>query len=922
MKNKRIIFVTLLFFAAASIAATYFYLNSTLSPREAYTQFLLETYETIPDIPEEDREKIPKLDRPDMAAFQNYLMILDPKTKQIPPAGLHNALLETERIAKESGKNTEMDWTEHASNMGGRSRVVVFDPNDDQQKKVWAGAVTGGLWYNNDITNETENWQPVSDLWENMAISSIVFDPVNPQTMYVGTGEAETAVITYRSSSGRGVGIWKSTDGGESWELLPSTEGFAYVTSMVMREEDGQSVLYAGVTSGTYGGEPQTSEPDGLFRSTDGGDTWTQVLPLMTGSENPLSPADIALNADSTRIFVGTRRNLNDEGGARILYSDDGENWTLFDDYVSVIQSLPQYNIPGRVMLAEAPSNPEVMYAIIGAGLINGFHYFYGKYILRSDDKGETWTELSIPESPQGYTNGSWATLAWHAFTVGVDPNDENTVFVGGLDLYRTTDGGTNWERLSDWWNFGTPPSPYGLPYLHADQHAIVFRPGSSDEVLFTNDGGVFYTDEATAAGPFFQERNNAYNTLQYYTCAVHPQAGTNTFMAGAQDNGTFLYGEAAPITRENIVSYGDGAYCFIDSDNPDIRMTTAQYTALFVSTDGGANYEYYNYDLGLFINPMDYEDELNILYCNAVDFFGNYAGMLYRIKNMDTYPYPEIVDVNTGDNVAFSHLALSPHAPEGNATLYLGTQAGRLFKAENIAQSSTPDMTEIGAVEFPAANISSVAVGGSEDTLLVTFSNYGVSSIWQTTDGGENWQEREGNLPDMPVRWAVYHPETARGALIATETGVWRCDNLLAEEVEWLPQTESFPKVRVDMLRMRPSDNRVVAATHGRGLFSATYIPPAPPPVSVEEQPQQQLRLFPNPATDYIVIQGVEQGTAQLTLYDTNGKIVARKQYQNLQENAEIKLQFFDFQINNGIYFLKTETRSTQYLQKILIQK
>jgi hypothetical protein len=151
-----------------------------------------------------------------------------------------------------------------------------------------------------------------------------------------------------------------------------------------------------------------------------------------------------------------------------------------------------------------------------------------------------------------------------------------------------------------------------------------------------------------------------------------------------------------------------------------------------------------------------------------------------------------------------------------------LGTQAGRLFKVANA--HSNPQVTEIGSSNFPPGNISCIAVEGSEDTVLVTFSNYGVSSVWQTYDGGTTWVEREGNLPDMPIRWAAYRPGNSKQAILATEIGVWTTDNLDEHDVYWTPSVQGLANVRVDMLDLRKSDGTILAATHGRGLFTAKF--------------------------------------------------------------------------------------------------
>ena len=393
-----------------------------------------------------------------------------------------------------------------------------------------------------------------------MAIRCITSDPLHPEVFYVGIGEAETALQTYRESSGLGFGIGRSTDGGVTWSHITNTEQFAFVTDIVIRIENGSSVIYAGVASGLYKGSQHQSNPsDGLYRSADDGNSWQQVLPLIEGSSVPYCVSDIALGPDN-RIYVGTRPNLDGEGGAILLYSEDGLQWSVNNQYQAEILNNASHNIPGRVVLAAAPSDPNVVYALIASGYINssdGFKYFNCYHILRSANKGVTWNKKALPTDLTSGNN--FATIAWHALDIAVDPNNANNIYAGGLDMHKSFNGGNSWIRVSDW---AAMYSGGGPDYIHADQHIIVYKPGSSDEILFGSDGGVFYTGDGSQANPTFEEHNKEYSTLQFYTCAIHPMAGIEQFYGGLQDNGSLFY-LGTPFTINDMVSGGDGAYCF-----------------------------------------------------------------------------------------------------------------------------------------------------------------------------------------------------------------------------------------------------------------------------------------------------------------------------------------------------------------------
>ncbi len=813
------------------------------------------------------------VDEPGMAAFHDFLMTFDPSTGTVPRERLMKAL-ETSRALSSLKQSNQVSWQGYSSDMGGRTRAIMYDPNDATQKKVWAGGVTGGLWYNNNITSLSSPWIPAGDFWSSLSIRCLAYDPGHPQTFFAGTGEVETAMQTYRESSGLGFGIARSDDGGQTWYHIAGTEQFAYVTDIVVRIENNVSVIYAGVASGLYKGSQHQSMPsDGLFRSGDGGVTWQQVLPVISGSTVPYCVSDIAIGAGN-RMYVGTRPNLDGEGAAVILYSDNGIQWTVNKTYQTEISGNGNHNIPGRVVLAPAPSNPDVVYALIASGYVNpanGFNYFNCDHILRSADKGVTWVKKALPSDLTSGTN--FATIAWHALDIAVDPNQPDNLYIGGLDVHHSVNGGASWNRVSDW---SLMYSGGGPQYIHADQHTIVYKPGSSAELLFGSDGGVFFTSDGTNINPTFEEHNKDYSTLQFYTCAIHPEAGNAHYYGGLQDNGTLLY-SGTPLTIYDMVTGGDGAYCFYDETNPAVSITSYYYNNYSVFENGNYLNSTGNWTSGTFVSPADYDYKLKLLYCNAVDYVGNYADRILRLDNLTGNPSGTFVSLNTGSTVFFSALKYSPYSPAGKSNLFVGSESGRLFKVQE-AQANSPAVTEIGSPSFPAASISSIAIGKSEDTLMITFSNYGVASVWQTLNGGQSWQNMEGNLPDMPVRWAIYHPQNNRQAMLATETGVWECINLSQSPVVWTPVVSGMANVRVDMLQIRKSDNTVLAATHGRGLFTTTW------DISTGTgaiQPSLS-SVFPNPSTGQIRVSTVleQSGTMDLTVQNMQAKIVCHETF------------------------------------------
>lgn len=861
---KKVLVSSFLVLLAASVLVGY--KHSHTFQRARFESFLKQEYHKVPHFSPREM-KNGAADQPDMAAIQDYFMTVDPATGTVPRERLYDANIQARSIQNLKSSGSTITWTGYTSNMGGRTRAIMYDPNDPTHHKVWAGGVTGGLWYNTDITNINQSWVPVGDFWPTLAIRSIAYDPNNTSTFYIGTGEAETAIITYRESSGLGDGIWKSTDGGTTWNLLTATTGFAYVPKIVVRNESGNSVIYAAVVSGLYHGTHTSLPSDGLFRSADGGVTWTQVLPDIAGSSVPYSPSDVVLGADG-RIYVGTMPNLDGNGAAVLLWSDTGlpGSWNVNTTYRDQILADPTYNIPGRVVIGCAPSDPNVVYALIASGLIssvNNFKYFYCYNIIRSADKGVTWTSKNLPTDLNGQTN--FAYIAWHALDIGVDPNDPNTVFIGGLDVHKTTNGGTSWSRVSDW---SLMYSGGGTQYVHADQHMLLFKPGSSTELLLCTDGGVFYTASANNALPVFEQRNLDYNTLQFYTADQRNQTGSTEFIGGLQDNGC-LYYTTLPVTINDIIPTGDGAFCFFDKIDVNYSIASSYYNVYYIQSNGVTTDYLGSWSSGIFVNPADYDSRDKTIYANACDFIGNQADYYLKLSNVTSGGFGGFKKAGTNATVYFSAVRWSPYSPVGNSNLFLGTQSGRLFKITNAA--TTPVSTEITGTNFPVGNISSIDLGKSEDTLLVTFSNYGVVSVFTSYDGGQNWNDCEGNLPDMPVRWGIFHPQNYQQVMIATETGVWKTDHITASPVVWTPVTDGMANVRVDQLNIRTSDNIVIAASHGRGLFTTHWDFVN----SVDQLKIQAFRIYPNPVRDIFNLSFQSKETQNITfrIYDPSGK-------------------------------------------------
>ena len=771
---------------------------------------------------EESSEEISeseKKDGPDKAFEQDFYRTMNLEIKRPTPELLPDFIKENYLQLQSNikpfaipGSSSTASWVELGpNNVGGRTRTITWDPNDPTWKKVWAGGVSGGLWYNNDITSNSSSWNKVDDFWQTLSINKIVFDTLDKKIAYVTTGEGYTS----STSSGIGAGIWKTTNGGTSWTQLSATTNFLYSNDIVIRKENDKSVIYAAIDANYYMGKWTSTANVGLYRSTDNGTTWAQTLPIIDSANSnkvPFVAASIQISKNNT-IWIGTKASPSsntNRGGGYILKSENGTDWT-------VMKKFNVSNGRGRVTIAVAPSNEKIIYAYVeNDGKLENLY--------RSEDEGLTWNTLSKPKDADNeipandFTRGQ----AWYDQSMAVDPNNPNVTIVGGIDLFKTIDGGNTWKQISKWYNWNAKYS-----YAHADQHAVTYKPGSSNTVLFGNDGGVFYTTNVLGADTLnvISSRNNAYNVTQFYAGAIHPNAGKNFFLAGAQDNGTQKFLNPT-FSATSSVFGGDGAFCFIDQSNPRYQIASYVGNSYFLSTDTGVSFNrtlISKTDLGSFINPAIYDNILHILYSNSSSDY------LVRVKNITGTPKLEYVSIPNLTNVVTA-LKVSPYN-HMSTTLFLGTNNGKLLKVINA--DSIPSSTLIGGASFPGGSISCIEIGASENELLVTFFNYGSKKIWYTSDGGKNWVDKMGNFPDMPVRWALFNPnKISSEVILATELGVYATNNFQTASPSWSQSNNGFANVRTDMLQLRSADYAVIAATHGRGLFYNSSFSEAKPPV------------------------------------------------------------------------------------------
>jgi hypothetical protein len=725
------------------------------------------------------------------AMEMEFQMTKEVKTGIVPSARLVNAVTRDlqERRAGRLSRLSALSWAERGPTTNvvgpgngntrgpfgpqvtsGRTRAIWVDLADATKKTVWLGAVSGGIWKTNDITISPANWILIDDFLGNLAVTSICQDPTNTNTMYFGTGEK-----TINVDAVRGGGIWKSTDHGVTWNLLPNTTGFFNVSRVLC---DAAGNLYVA-----------TIGSNGIQRSTDGGATWTNILP--TGLTNRVT--EMRISSTGRMHIICGYRNVGTSG---YRFTDNpatvtSASWTQPDQ-----PTLPfptEYNcelaVAGNTLYV-LPSNASDLTPTI----------------YKSGDGGANWaaTTTSPPGTAAEPTIN--AGQGWYDLAIGVDPANPDVVIAGGLNFYRSENGGGSWSQITRW--VGT-----AINYVHADHHAVVWN---GAQVLLGTDGGIFYSSDN---GSNFFDRNIGLRTKQFYSCAIHPTLA-NYFLGGTQDNGTHQFSNAGLSGSVEVLG-GDGGFVHIDENEPQFQFGSTTRSNYRRSINGGTSWSSVNFSnsIGQFINPTDYDDVNNRMYTSGgTSSAGNYI----RWNDPQSGSNFSTISIAGATTSGITSVKVSNYT---NNRVFFGSSQARVVRVDN-AHLGFPTVVNITGSNMPGSGntVSSINSGTSDDHLIATFSNYGVAHVFVTNSGGGagGWTNISGNLPDIPVRWAMFYPEDNDKAIVATEMGIFETDDINGASTVWTRNAD-FPVVKTNMLQYRYSDRTLLAATHGRGMWTTT---------------------------------------------------------------------------------------------------
>lgn len=858
---------------------------------------------------------------------QQWELTMNPNLGRPTPENLVRIQQQLSLQERAPGDASDNLWEERGpNNIGGRTRALLFDPNDinnanpnDDYTRVFAGSVSGGLWVNDDITDVNSSWQLVTGLPDNISVTVLVADPNAANIIYLGSGES------YTSGFGVGSGIYKSTDSGATWQQVlggnagtSSVDGASYyvdgifhVNDIVARNNNGTTEIYAAIASASYRDAAIPFnilgfDERGLYKSTDDGATWSR-FPLQYTSGIYVNPNDIELDINNN-IWLATTNDFFNNPGGYIYQSTDGNTFTLEHTIANAQRTEiePSATTAGTFwILAEINRQADVLFTD------NNFMSVNTIAEPNDADSGIAATD---------FTRGQ----AFYDLVIEADAN--NNLYVGGIDLFKYNTINEDWDQISKWKN-DSGLQNITASLVHADHHAIVFRPNNNNHAIIGNDGGVYFSDAFSTSvnnATAIQPRKKDFNVTQFYYGAIADSdiLDGDDIMGGTQDNGTLAAIDATlGINSFSTVITGDGAYTEIDEADgyavisfPFLNHAYVPYPSLDIFSGYFIAFESnpFSFREGEFINVAELDKTNNRLFTNASIAGGNFQiGQHSNITggngNVITF---EFVDPLL--NNAPTALKISADGQ----TLYAGLKNGRLLKIDN-AHTETPTFTNISDPNF-VGSISDIEFGLNENQLLVTFHNYGVDNIWYSDNQGVSWSNKEGNLPDLPVKCILMNPLTnGVEVIIGTELGVWRTQNFETASPTWIQSNNGMRAVSVLDLDMRTSDKVVLATTHGRGLFTGQFL--SGTLATTEIQAENQFIIYPTISDGNMSLGANENGLATLTTFTLAGQQVNRQTI-NLTKNT--KTNFTLSNMASGVYLLKIQQGKKVQTKKIIIQK
>ncbi len=693
----------------------------------------------------------------------------------------HEAYVSSQKVARElktqKKKEKEAGLWELAGplNTGGRITDVAMPENDLQT--IYIGAANGGVFKSVDAGN---NWDAVFDEALSLSIGDIAIAPSSPETIYVGTGEANAGG---GSLAYDGVGVYKSEDAGDSWEFA-GLEDSRNIGRMVIHPTN-PDIVYVAAMGNLFA----NSSERGIFKTIDGGQNWENVLfvsdstgaiDIVIHPENP----EILYAAMWERVRRPDRRSYGGPTCGIYKTTDGGSSWTE----LSTGLPSPSSDV-GRIGIDISKPEPNVLYAIYA----DKTGYFDGIY--KTTNNGDSWIQTN-----DGILDNAYQSYGWWFGRISIDPTNSEVAYVIAFETYKTSNGGNSYSNITQ-------------GDIHVDQHSLFSHPMNPNFLVLGNDGGLYISQNG---GNSWSWKNNLPIT-QFYTCEADHQFPDRLY-GGAQDNGTNRTMTGDLDDWESIY-WGDGFYVLVDPENNNYVYAEYQYGNLARSTNGGNSFssamngisssDRKNWNTPVVFDPSN----PSILYYGSQRVYksANKAGSWSSIS-------PDLTNGEGAGNLTYGTITTLAVSPLNPGLLYAGTDDGNVW----VKDGSASDWEFISS-ELPIRWATRVATDPfDENTAYVSFSGYRYDEflphIFKTMDKGQSWEDISGNLPETPINDIIPDPENDSTIHIATDVGVFTTRN---DGISWELTGSNLPNVPVMDLKLHNPTRKLIAATYGRSMYT-----------------------------------------------------------------------------------------------------
>lgn len=724
------------------------------------------------------------------------------------------------------------DWVNGYSGYtpgNGRVNAISIDPNDPNI--IFVATPSGGVWKTNDGGN---TWNTTYDNQPVLGASAIAIDPTNSNIIYVGTGDKDASHTV-------GFGILKSIDGGSTWD----TTGLYFINGLnvnkILINPDSTNILIA-------------ATDNGIYKSKDYGNTWIQVL--TSGSIKNLK-----FKPDDSNIIYGC--GYFSGVGARFIRSNNGG-----DSFTQVTSGLPTNSY--RMEIDVTPANPSYVYIVAADNYSTCLEGVY-----RSDDSGLSFATRSTTPNILGYeADGSDNSCAgWYDLAIAASPTNAEEIYVGGINIWKSIDGGTNWDNLTLWfYNY--------IGYTHADIHSLDFYNG---HIYAGSDGGIYYSDNG---GTTWNNLSSGLGITQIYRFG---QFG-NTIVAGTQDNGCneFINGIWKHIMGADVME------CIIDPNNNNNIYIELYNGAICKSTNAGQNFTNIMPATGNWVTPyVMVPSNSQILYAGCDE--------VYKTTNGGS----SWSTIST--NLTGGHFLDCLVIAESDTNYLYASYSNNLYITTNGGTSWTNVV--------PDANIYITGIAVDElnpQKLWICGTSSSTDKVYFSEDAGNTFVDITNNLTNMGFNCIVHAKNSNDGIYLGTETGIFYTDTTLTE---WIPFNNGLPNVIINELDINYTLNRIRAATFGRGMWeSDLYNQSTNTHIS---DLNENITIYPNPSEGIFNIhfQDKQNSPVVIKIFNISGILIKSINITDIKgRNIPIDLHNFV----SGNYYVRLEVNDKKIIKKL----